>query len=68
MTYYCSCYEFKVSMAGTTCAPLETGGGTTYQLCYRHGSWVVSCISQGVAAVPTFKVLGLSPKPHQNSK
>ena len=60
MTYYCSCYEFKVFMAGTAYAPLEIGGGTTCQLCYRHGSWVVPRIPQGVAAVPAFKVLGLA--------
>ena len=60
MTYYCSCYYFKVSTTGTTCASLETGGGIAYQPCYRHGSRVVPRISQGVGVVPTFKVLGLS--------
>ena len=60
MTYYCSCSEFKVSTAGTACAPLEIGGGIACQLCYRCGSWVVPRIPQGVATVPTFKVLGIA--------
>ena len=60
MTYYFSCYEFKVSTSGTACAPLETSGGTTLQLCYRRGSWEVLCIPQGVGMVPAFKVLGLA--------
>ena len=47
-------------MVGTAYAPLETGGGTTYQICYKRGSWEVPCIPQGVYAVPAFKVLGLS--------
>ena len=60
MTYYCSCYEFKVSTAGTACAPLETGGGTACQLCFRHGSSEVPRILQGISAVPVPMVLGLS--------
>ena len=60
MTYYCSCYEFKFSTTDTAYAPLEIGSVITCQLCYRHNSWVVLCIPQGVAVVPAFKVLGIS--------
>ena len=60
MTYYCSCYEFKVSMAGTAYAPLEIGGGIACPLCYWRGSQVVLRIPQGVAAMPAFWVLGLA--------
>ena len=71
MKLYCSYYWFKFSMAdtacapleigdGIACAPLETGGGTACPPCYRCGSRVVPRIPQGIAAVPTFKVLGLA--------
>ena len=53
-------YQFKFSTAGTTCAPLEIGGGITCPLCYWHSSRVVPHIPQGVAMVPDFKVLGLA--------
>ena len=47
-------------MVGTACAPLEIGGGTACQLCYRHGSRVVPRFPQGVGVMPDFKVLGLA--------
>ena len=53
-------YQFKFSTASTACAPLEKGGGIACPLCYLCSSWVVPRIPQGVAAVPTFKVLGLA--------
>ena len=60
MNLYYRCYQFKFSTVGTACAPLDTGDGTTCQQCYSRGYQVVLCIPQGVAAVPTFKVLGLA--------
>ena len=47
-------------MASTAYALLETGGGTAYPLRYWRSSQVVPRIPQGVSAVPTFKVIGLS--------
>ena len=51
---------FELSTVGTSCAPLETSVGTTCPLCCWHGSRVEPRILQGVAAVPTFWVLGLA--------
>ena len=51
---------FNFSTAGTSCAPLDTGGGTAYPPCSWHGSRVVPPIPQGVAMVPANRILGLA--------
>ena len=57
--YFCLCYHFEISTAGTTGTLLEIGDGTTCQLCFRRGSSEAPCILQGVCAVPIFMVLRL---------
>ena len=47
-------------MAGTSCTPLEIGGGTSYEPYFRRGSSEVTHIPQGISAVSVPMVLGLA--------
>ena len=59
MNLFCLYYQFKFSTASTACAPLETGGGTACQICFRCGSSEITRILQGVCMVPIYMFLGL---------
>ena len=55
------CYDyFYFFAAGTAYAPLKTGGGTSYALCFRCGFSEVLLIPQGIRAVPAPMILGLA--------